>query len=253
MVEEQTISNSTEQPIQTENGRKRFIEGLRKLPGRELLQKFRGLRESSVPEIKSETPFSRELKDGTRLRDLMTEEGKKHFKETVRASGGNALVVVHPYYDKFFRSSDVPEYKKKQLDTYAESLTKEVRENKEKGSVLVLFEEEYKKDELEDIITSMGASGNGNEVFIVPTKNEIDQPDKGSSPEPHNGTRLSELVAELRELGLTHATIAGMQFTEATWKSPDSEDDRYFGCAGYTLERLKESGIQTNVSEAVMD
>ena len=167
-------------------------------------------------------------------------EGIMQLGERLRGSDGKALVVVHPY----FQDGNVSIRTQDQYDQYIQNLTNEVKNSQEQGIPLVLFECAYNNDELPQILNRIGVTDQ--ETYLVPTE--------GTDPSPENGVPLVDLASLLHASGLQEATVIGTLFWEEDLGEEDrGELDRFRGCAGKTIERLSDAGVQAKAGEAVLE
>lgn len=164
---------------------------------------------------------------------LAEEHGRTKLHERLAASGGNAEVIVHPFFSERYARSRSPKAQAR-YGEYVSILKKTIERYSELDLPIILLEEE---SELADLTTELSRMGlKKGEVFLVPTKE--------ATPEPTDKELLA-LGQELSDLGLRRSVASGSYL----WKSEKSSG--HPGCLGYTVDRFAEAGIDMTFGRSV--
>lgn len=187
----------------------------------------------------SYTGFTKERESATVIIPLLSPEGDTKIRQALAGSGGNAAIIVHPFFHEQIDDSN------QNYSRYTKRLPTLISKYKKLNLPLVLLEEAEEMTDLQPSLKRMGVTDG--ELFTIPTK--------PGTPEPTE-KKLSEIASSLKKKGLERATVVGSYLwlgnpNERLWGFSPSPEMPIFaqnynldGCVGYALGKLLTAGIK---------
>ncbi len=187
----------------------------------------RVIRQEANPEVRKST---QEIGSAF-VRDLfsLNQAERSKLQASILKNRGAIRIMVHPYYVKQTHHPDVHAAKVREPDSRIDIVEKGFERilKAKKGAPVLLFEGHNQVSNTTREISPI-LKDSGNEIYIVPTHN--------NDPHPFfEGVSINDswrnLIETLKELGVTKCVVGGMHLTLGDFGKE--------GCAGYTIEQLK--------------
>ena len=183
----------------------------------------------------------------------LTSEQAKSIKEAIRQSDGFARVLVHPSFHQDFPGDE----------SYYKTLKKVVKQSKEVGSPIILFESDEKLERTKEMLSD-DLSAN---VLLIRTHLNRSSPkfeDEGSDENRERDDILGVCQILRDEFGLRRVIVGG-QLVDFYKSSPYSRNESGYSsqkhirnkhrktdsvgaCVGTVAEAMAREGIKTDVS-----